>query len=180
MAGVGWQPTPEGFREARYDANTGVQLDQRTPAEIKAAQEKVLADREAAMKRYDARIQARQKELVKRAAGIRDEPEPEPERAFDSLTSCFNSSVRSRNSFTDAAHWANNWPCVEVPRKREGSDRRPHSTPRRSKLPKLSPSGCPRRKRKTRTTSRGLSGEAAESVIENDPEDELATPDRGT
>jgi hypothetical protein len=85
MAGVGWQPTPEGFREARYDANTGVQLDQRTPAEIKAAQEKVLADREAAMKRYDARVQARQKELVKRAAGIRDEPEPEPERAFDEL-----------------------------------------------------------------------------------------------
>ena len=85
MSGAGWQPAPDGFREVRFEANTGVAIDQRSPAEIKAAQEKVEARRKADMERYAARSKAHQEELVKRAAGIRDEPEPEPEKPFDEL-----------------------------------------------------------------------------------------------
>jgi hypothetical protein len=73
MSGVGWQPAGDGFREVRYDPQTGVQIDQRTSAEIKAAQEKKLAERKAAMQRYEQRTRDAQEKLLKRAAGVQEE-----------------------------------------------------------------------------------------------------------
>jgi hypothetical protein len=67
-------PPPEGYRIAPRNPD-GTLKDPRTPAQRKAAQEKVLADRKVKMERYFSRTREAQERLVKAAKGVKDKVE---------------------------------------------------------------------------------------------------------
>jgi hypothetical protein len=74
-------PFSEGWREVRRDAQ-GVAIGKLRPEEAPEARAKKFA---ADMKKYAAKSAAAEQERIDRAAGVRHEPDPEPEKPFDEL-----------------------------------------------------------------------------------------------